>query len=79
MIFEIKLEFRGKTQTKTKEGTIFNYLNLEDENGESCKFRVNNDSLDLTKLLKGKKYKCFIDYNTKYGSLNVTDIEEIKN
>ena len=79
MIFKIKLEFRGKTETKTKEGTIFNYLNLEDENGESCKFRVNNDNLDFSKLIKGKKYLVDIDYNTKYSSLSVVNFEEVKN
>jgi len=78
MIFRIKLEFRGKTQTKTKNGTIFDYLNLEDEMGESCKFRVNNNDLDFTKLVKGKKYFTDIDYNTKYGSLNVVGLEECK-
>ena len=67
------LEFRGFTSTRGKEDKIYNYVNLEDEHGESCKFFC--DIAPVNYLEKGEKYDVTFDYSSKYGSLKVVGIE----
>lgn len=72
MILESKLEFRGSLQTKSKDGEkTYNFVNVEDLNGESAKFLCD---CPINDLKKGQKYNFIFDYSTKYGSIKIVNI-----
>lgn len=73
MLLKVNCEFRGKSERTNDNGTYI-YANLEDENGESAKFQV-NDNVDLSKFKKGDKVLAYLEYNVKFGSLKVFSIE----
>lgn len=73
MLLKVNCEFRGMSE-RTNDNGKYVYANLEDEHGESAKFQV-NDNVDLSKLKKGDKVVALLDYNVKYGSLKVFNIE----
>lgn len=79
MVLETIAEFRGKETKLGKENHVFRYVNLEDntEAGGSAKFQCDVfESFD--KLKKGDKVRVLLDYNTKYSSLKVININVIK-
>lgn len=82
MIFKGIYEFRGyKSTSVTKDdGTTKEnfYTNIEDENGENCKFYTNlskESPYKLNELEKGEQYHFLFEYNTKYGSMMIVGVE----
>lgn len=75
MLFKNLCEFRGSTSnTSQKNGNVYVYANLEDENGESLKVAV-DDTLDITPLIKGDKGYFYLDFNAKYNSFKLVKFE----
>lgn len=75
MILICKAEFRGSSARTDDKGHTYNYVNLEDVNGESAKFSCDS-SIELKNYKKGDNLNFVIDYNSKYGSLKVVDISK---
>lgn len=70
-----KMEFRGITSTLSKDKTkSYNYINVEDSNGESGKFLADLEH-DFPKLEKGKIYTFVFDYSTRYGSIKILEVQ----
>lgn len=76
MILKCDTEFRGKSERTNEKGT-YRYVNLEDDNGESAKFQV-DDNVDISKFKKGDKVVACFDFNVRYGSLKIIKIESVK-
>lgn len=73
MKISTKFEYRGFTSTLNKDKTkSYNYVNVEDSDGESAKFL---SDVDTTTLKKGTTYEFVLDYSTKYGSIKVVGVK----
>lgn len=72
MLIKSFFEFRGCDAITNKEtGKTYYHFNLEDENGESCKFLSDFPGDDFE---KSKKYNFVFDYSPRYSSIRVKDV-----
>lgn len=75
MILQVNFEFRGSnTNVNNDTGKSYTFLNLEDSNGESCKFLASQNFNEFELLEKGTKYNFILDYNPKYSSIRVIGV-----
>lgn len=73
MQFITKFEYRGCSSTLSKDKTkTYDFVNVEDVNGESCKFLCDCPTSSLT---KGKTYNFLFDYSPRYSSLRIVGVE----
>lgn len=70
-------EVRGITRRQKDNGDYTTYINLEDSEGVSVQFFVDN-TCNISSFKKGDKINAILDYNTRYGSLKVISIEGVK-
>lgn len=76
MILKNVYEFRGSA-TKTNDNGIYYYVNLEQDDGESCKFSC-SDKIDLSQFKKGDRVNTIVEYSNIYKSLKVVSLEKVK-
>lgn len=71
-----ELELRGIERKEFESGTYFCFY-FEELSGEPVQFYAKNRELTEGKT-KGKKYILTLDYKTKYKSMNIEKMEEVK-
>lgn len=74
MILKVQGEYRGFTSKKSDNGNVYTFVNIEDENGEGCKFSCDK-KVELDALTKGDKLTFLLEYNTIYKSLKLIGYE----